>query len=111
MAEEHLGVPRLMWESEHEWRARCAFIDGNKEYYTGDRLATLSMSWSNWKFMGCSYGMEVQAILEDCHTRVSPEVDRDINTLRELARPKVKFVKSSGEDLGTRTGPPRGKKW
>ena len=62
MPEEYLGIPRLMWEADHEWRARKAFIDTNQNYYHGDRLASLSMSWANWRFMGCSYGPEVQGL-------------------------------------------------
>ena len=61
--DEHLGIPRLMWESDHEWHARVAFIDSNKEYYSGDQLGSFSMAWSNWKFMGVTYGLEVQGWL------------------------------------------------
>lgn len=60
--EEHLSIPRLSWESEHEWKARKSFLDSNKDIYNGDRLASLSMAWSNWKFMGCNYGDEVQGV-------------------------------------------------
>ena len=59
-AEEHLGIPRLMWESDHEWRARKVFLDVHSESMSGDRLGSLSMAWSNWKFMGCTYGPQVQ---------------------------------------------------
>ena len=52
------------------------------------------------------------ATLEECHARLPPEVDENIKKLLDAATPKVKFVKASGsgEDLGTRTGPPQGKK-
>ncbi|XP_065661632.1 NF-kappa-B-repressing factor [Hydra vulgaris] len=106
MGEEYLGIPRLMWEADHEWRARKAFIDTNKHHYNGDHLASLSMSWANWRFMGCSYGPEVQEILTDCNTRVPREIEEEIDMLIEIATPKVKFVKASNENLGTRTGPP-----
>jgi len=112
--EEHRGIPRLMWESEHEWKLRTMFMDSNETYFTGDRLAALSMSWANWKFMGNTYGTAVQAILEDCHNRCPEEVDAEINKIREMAIPKVKFVKASSESFGSRTGPPsagKGKKW
>lgn len=58
--EEHLGIPRLMWESDHEWKLRTLFTDANMDYYKGDRLGALSMTWANWKFMGCTYGESVQ---------------------------------------------------
>ena len=60
--EEHYGVPRLNWESDHEWRCRTIFLDINKQFYKGDRLASYSMSWSNWKFMGNIYNPEVQGL-------------------------------------------------
>ena len=49
-----------MWESDHEWKLRKLFIDANMEYYQGDRLGALSMTWANWKFMGYTYGESVQ---------------------------------------------------
>lgn len=110
--EEHCGIPRLMWESDHEWKLRTHFIDANMPFYQGDRLGALSMTWANWKFMGCTYGDSVQAILEECHDRCPEEVDKEIERIRNVAMPKMKFVKaSSSESLGTRIGPSPGKKW
>jgi len=110
MEDTYIGIPRLSWEAEHEWDARKSFLDSNKEFYTGDRLASLSMAWSNWMFMGCSYS-PIQDILEECHSRLPAEVEENIKRLLDAATPKVKFVKASqGENLGTRTGPPQGKK-
>merc|ERR1711953_309394 len=100
--EEHLGVPRLNWESDHEWRCRTVFLDTNQHYYTGDQLAAYSMAWANWKFMGNTYGQNVQSILEECHERLPDEVDNEIRGLHDVMRPKVNFVKSSSESLGGR---------
>ena len=102
-SEEHEGVPRLNWESDHEWRCRIVFLDINKEFYSGDQLAAYSMAWANWKFMGNTYGTEVQNILEACHDRLPTEVDNEIRGLHDAVRPKVNFVKSSsGDNLGGR---------
>ena len=48
-------------------------------------------------------------LLEECHSRVPSKVDEDINKLRELATPKVKFVKSQSDELGSRIGSPSNK--
>lgn len=109
MEETYNGIPRLSWESDHEWQARTSFLESNKDYYSGDRLASLSMAWSNWIFMGCNYGPEIQDILNECHARLPPEVDQNIQKLLDAATPKVKFVKAQSESLGTRIGPPQGK--
>jgi len=53
-------IPRVSWESDHEWEARKSFLESNQEVYSGDRLASLSMAWSNWMFMGCTYSPEIQ---------------------------------------------------
>ena len=53
-------IPRLSWESDHEWEARKSFLETNQHIFTGDRLASLSMAWSNWIFMGNNYGGQVQ---------------------------------------------------
>lgn len=109
--QEHYGVPKLSWESDHEWRCRTVFLDVNKEFYEADRLAAYSMSWANWKFMGNAYGAEVQAILEECHNRLPQEIDDEIKGLHEIANPKVKFVKSSEQLGGRATNFSPGNKW
>ena len=53
-------IPRVSWESDHEWDARKSFLESNEEHFSGDRLASLSMAWSNWIFMGCHYSEEIQ---------------------------------------------------
>jgi len=108
--EEHYGVPRLNWESDHEWRCRTVFLDVNKTHYDGDLLAAYSMSWANWKFMGNLYNEDVQVVLEECHDRLPAEIDSEIKGLHEAARPKVNFVKSS-EQLGGRNVNMPGKNW
>ena len=58
-----MDIPRVAWEADHEWHARRSFLESNQEFFTGDRLASLSMAWANWIFMGCNYGEQVQGMI------------------------------------------------
>ena len=91
MAEVEKAVKRPHWEPRHEWESRVKFVEDNMTDHGLEKAVSLSVVWSNMKFMGCSYPPGTERLVK--HYPLPP-----FEELKARRRAKESLKRELGED-------------
>jgi len=92
---EYRNFPKLMWESEDEYKSRLSFIHNSNDARTTDNKMFCNNSRNN---MGFDHSDRVSRLPSEFHQQFTPTyMNSEINQFRNMSIRKVNFVKPSSD--------------